>query len=499
MKGFSVGFLVAGLMLAVSQPTARAQDPEALARVKDLNKKAVDAYENLDLEEARKSLMTALEICATEGLNRHALKATTHLNLGVVLVGGAKQRDAGTKQFKRALEIDPNIRVPKRLANPDITGAFNDAIREMSGMPPSAPEPPATTTAPPGPAPTAPPPDTSAPKPAAPASGTAIAHNPVTDARPNEELPIKASIDENLRFDRVVLAYRPEGASDFLARDMEPETGTEYVARIPEPATRGGSVAYYIEARGRGGQALARNGSPDEPHVITLAGGAGPAGVAQADTGERPGDDTGGMAGGHRFWLSLGIGAGGGYAKGSPEVNPNYLEGTVARALPFSGMASAKLMHFVPEFGYFVTPKMLLSVQGRLQYTTGATEVHHPSCGQTGVCKPASGAVAVLGRATWFLGSNPKLQPYVSVLAGGGYIRYLVDLSEAPIEPSCGPDGNGACTDTVAGGGLLAGPAAGILYGLTPELFLSAGINALLGIPKTAFNFDLNVGLGYRL
>ena len=51
----------------------------------------------------------------------------------------------------------------------------------------------------------------------------------------------------------------------------------------------------------------------------------------------------------------------------------------------------------------------------------------------------------------------------------------------------------------VAGGGLLAGPAAGILYGLTPDLFLSAGLNALLGIPKTAFNFDLNLGLGYRL
>jgi hypothetical protein len=37
------------------------------------------------------------------------------------------------------------------------------------------------------------------------------------------------------------------------------------------------------------------------------------------------------------------------------------------------------------------------------------------------------------------------------------------------------------------------------MYALTPELFLSGGVNALLGLPKTAFNFDLNVGLGYRL
>jgi hypothetical protein len=496
--GHALGFLVAGLILLAVSPGARAQDPEALARVRDLNKKAVDAYENLELEEARKSLMTALEICATEGLNRHTLKAQTHLNLGVVLVGGAKQRDAGTKQFKRALEIDPNIRVPKRLANPDITGAFNDAIREMSGGAPSAPEAPTTPTPPTSTTPT-PPDTTTAPKPSGPASATAIVHNPVTDARPNEELPIKASIEETLRFDRVVLAYRPEGASDFLARDMEPETGTEYVARIPEPATRGGSVSYYIEARGRGGQALARNGSPDEPHVITLSGSGPGAGVAQVDSGERPGEEEGGMGGGgNRFWLAMGIGAGGGYAKGSPEVNPNYLDGTVARPLDFSGMAGAKLLHFVPEVGYFVSPKLLLSVQGRLQYTTGATEVHHPSCGDTAVCKPATGAVAVLGRATWFLGKGDKLQPYVSLLAGGGYIRYLVDLSQQ-LGSTCGPGAADTCRDTVAGGGLLAGPAAGILYGLTPDLFLSGGVNALLGLPKTAFNFDLNVGLGYRL
>src|SRR5688572_24164213 len=121
---------------AVSSP-ARAQDPDALNRVRDLNKKAVDAYENLDPEEARTALMTALQVCATEGLNRHPLKATTHLNLGVVLVGGFKQREAGTKQFRRALEIDANAKVPKRLTNPEIQTAFDAAVKEIaSGAPP---------------------------------------------------------------------------------------------------------------------------------------------------------------------------------------------------------------------------------------------------------------------------------------------------------------------------------------------------------------------------
>src|SRR5688572_5012440 len=104
------------LSVSLGMPDSpRAQTPEALAKVRDLNKRAVDAYENLDLEEARKALMQALELCATEGLNRHSLKAQTHVNLAVVLVGGLKQRDAAIKQFQRALEIDPAIKVPKRL------------------------------------------------------------------------------------------------------------------------------------------------------------------------------------------------------------------------------------------------------------------------------------------------------------------------------------------------------------------------------------------------
>src|SRR5437016_11356632 len=114
---------VCGAVLAVAAP-AHAQDPEALAKVKDLNKKAIDAYEGLEMEEARKFLMQALELCAAEGLNKHPLKATTHVNLGVVLIGGFKQRDGGIKQFRRALEIESSVRIAKRLNNPEIQSAF---------------------------------------------------------------------------------------------------------------------------------------------------------------------------------------------------------------------------------------------------------------------------------------------------------------------------------------------------------------------------------------
>jgi hypothetical protein len=472
----------------------RAQTPEALAKVRDLNKRAVDAYENLDLEEARKALMQALELCATEGLNRHTLKAQTHVNLAVVLVGGLKQREAAIKQFQRALEIDPAIKVPKRLSNPEIQSSFETAVREMGNVgpnpPASTPEAPAVATRPPA-----------AQEPAAPAaSGEAIVHRVVASGRTGMAVPVTARVSPSLTFERLVLAYRPEGATDFLARDMERDEGGDYVARIPEPATHGESVSYYVEARARNGQAVASSGTSEEPHTVRLTSD-GPEPVAEVDGAAEPSEEPGRPGAAPRVWLSLGIGGGGGWAKGTPEVNRNYQDATTrqVRALEWKNVAPARLMHFSPELGFFVSPKLLLSVQGRLQVTTGATEVRHDSCKPSGVCEPASGAVAVLGKATWILRDREALRPFISLGAGGGYIRYLVNMKDMPLPPDCGPMRNQVCIDTVAGGGFLVGPAAGFIYDLSKAFSVTAALNTLVGLPDTAFNLDLNLGIAYRL
>jgi hypothetical protein len=491
----ALGGLTGAVIVAAPRP-ALADEAEAIAKVKDLNKKAVDAYENLEMEEARKFLMTALEMCAAEGLNRNAIKATTHLNLGVVMVGGLKQRDAGTKQFRRALEIDPHIKVPKRLSNPEIQSAFDVAVKgggaeggdDGTG---GGTKPPAVSTAP--------------PPPAAATSGTlTLLHEPIGEAKAGEALTLRAKVQGGGRFEKVVLAYRPESASDFLARDMDRE-GEEYVARIPDVATKGASVAYYIEVRGRGGQALARNGSPDGPHVVALTTEGSSGAVADLAASEglddtHPGRKDDGTAG--HLWLSLGLGVGGGYAKGHPEVNPNYPDPNNSKqTLPieFSNVAAAKLLHFNPELGYFLSPTLMLSLQGRIQLASGASEVRFETCKPNGVCQPASGAVAVVAKATKLLDRMGPLQPYVSLSAGGGYIRYVVDISSFKLS-GCGTPADGSnCFDTVAGGGFLFGPAVGGWLHMTGPVFLTGAVSALIGLPNTAVNVDLNLGLGYRM
>jgi len=490
-----VAALVCGAVLATA-PRARAQDPEALAKVKDLNKKAIDAYEGLEMDDARKFLMQALELCAAEGLNKHPLKATTHVNLGVVLIGGFKQRDGGIKQFRRALEIESSVRIAKRLNNPEIQSAFDAAKEALANEPASAEpaptepaKPPACPPAEPGtPAATEPAP----PKPPSdgpPADVKGIYHEPIIEAQPGATISVKAAVESGLAFEHLVLAYRPEGATDFLQRDMAKQDSGWYVARIPEPATTRASVSYYIEARAKGGQPVASNGSSSEPHQIALGG-----------PNHRP--EVGVMGSGHgseggagNFWMSFGVGSGYGYAKGSPEVTPRWTHvNRPTEDIVFSGRAPTTLLHFVPEIGYFLSATTIISLQARLQLVTGATDVYDKSC-QDGVCKPATGAVAVLGKMTWLFGESGGLRPYLSLAAGGGLIRHLVTVPTH----DCGPDHLQECVDTVAGGPLLLGPAAGVVYPFTPSMFFTGSVNTLLAVPNTAFNVDLNVGLGMKL
>jgi hypothetical protein len=494
--------------------TAQAQAQDPGQRVTELNKKAVEAYENLEIEEAGKYLRQALEVCAAEGLNNRA-KARTHIHLGMVLVGGFKQRDRGIQQFKRALEIDPTIGLTKQIVNPEIQAAFDEAKKEMgatAGPPPAPREPPPK---PPEPPPPAPPPPTPEPEPATPAPAAeagpprnphGIVHTPLTEARPSSTISVKAAVDPSLAQDKVILAYRPEGASDFLARDMERDAQGWFVARIPEPATRGTLVSYYIEARNRGGQALAASGSASEPYVISLSGdgghGGGEDGAAAVIRQSRRADaeESMGAAGGdHKYWLAVGLGSGFGWARGTPEVNPTDKQG---HQIKLDGaFAPARLMHIVPEVGFFLAPNLVLSLQGRVQVVTSATEVHDPSCpdnkdaNMVGVCPPAKWALAVLGKATWLLGEPRRLRPFVSVAAGGGEIRHLVKVNLN----DCGSDGHTACQDTLLGGVILIGPGAGLTYDIGKAVSAVVSVNSLVGLPNPTVNFDLNLGVAVGL
>src|SRR4051812_23357799 len=127
---FRVVFLVAlvSLLTFAIPGVAAAQDQAAVSKVTNLNKKAIDAYNKQDYESARALLKEALELCASAGLDKHAIRARTHIHFGIVAIVGFKQREVGLKQFRKALDVQPDIKLTKTLATPELQDAFEEAV-----------------------------------------------------------------------------------------------------------------------------------------------------------------------------------------------------------------------------------------------------------------------------------------------------------------------------------------------------------------------------------
>lgn len=202
-----------------------------------------------------------------------------------------------------------------------------------------------------------------------------------------------------------------------------------------------------------------------------------------------------------RFVLSLLGGSGGGVVKGPVEANTDL----GGREFEWPGaFALSKAAHLTLSAGYFVSPSLLISVEGRYQFVQGTNTVWTPQC--VNGCTPPSSAIAGVARASWHFGSAP-FRWFVSGGLGGGRIRHVVPVKiveQMQEYNDCGPKAAATmrmgekCVDTVAGGPLFVSPGIGFSYDLGP-VFLLGVANVYLGVPTAMFHLDLNVGLGLRI
>ncbi len=467
--------VLACLVLALAAPAGAAEENEAaLSKIVELNKKALVAYDSLDMETASALLHQALNVCKKAGLESHPTVARTHLHLGVVYISGLKFPELGLAEFREALTIDPKIQITKSLSNPEVQAAFAEAQSPDSAPAATGKRVPFPTGQEPagGPALDA-------------ALGVArINHPPVTHANQGRGIEIKALVPPGMGAAKVILAYRAQDADDFLAREMTPLEGAKGWVHesIPAEATRGAWVAYYIEAQDADDQTVAQNGSPEAPRQITLF----PENAADEIVPGGPGKARGRPGLGRGVWLVLALGSGGGYHRGSPEMNPEDASG---HGLTDSGFAPAQLLHVAPEIGYFQRDNLILSAQGRFQYVTGTQDVH---IGQK-TYHPAVMAFAGLAKATW-LPARPgrRFQPFGSAMLGAGQIRHVITTPASANLTGCGR--GPTCPDTVLGGLGLLGAGAGFRYRLTESFGFYAALNLLAGLPHFMVNGDLNAG-----
>ena len=99
-----------------------------------------------------------------------------------------------------------------------------------------------------------------------------IVHQPITEGKKGSAISVTVGVQPDMKFDKMVLAYRPEGATEFLGREMKAVAEGRYGAEIPTTATLGATVAYYVEADDAEGNAVATKGTVDNPLVINLGG-----------------------------------------------------------------------------------------------------------------------------------------------------------------------------------------------------------------------------------
>ncbi|HEX3904804.1 MAG TPA: tetratricopeptide repeat protein [Polyangia bacterium] len=468
---------LAGLALLAAAAPARAQDDSAVVeKITKLNKKAVDEFENLNFDQARKILKDALDACSRAGLDNSQVAARTHVHLGVVLFAGFKQKDDALAEFKKALEIAPEVKLDKLLATPEIQEVFDQAVSEQKGA--------------------------GTEKESPPPSGDAITHEPVTRAAQGTPIQISATLDSALKPKKVVLSFSADGSEDFGEREMKEASPGNWMGEIPASATEGAKVSYYIEVDGEGDQVLATKGSAAAPLVVVLRGAVGLKPKAPPPPPKEKESE------GPTWYFAFGLGSGFGWTTGQGEINKGNTMSVGKTGLPNDlppgdkvspgGFAWARLGQIAPEVGYFLSPDLMVSVQLRLQFVTGATPFYAVStdtttCGASMLCAAPSLAVAGFARAHYFLHlDDSDLHPFVAGMVGGGTIRHVATFNALP---RCGLDMHTTCVDTITAGPVFVGVGGGIFYNLSPAFALTSEADMAAGFTNFTLNFDINVGV----
>lgn len=115
------------------------------AQIAELNAEAMEAYQNLDIENALAKLQQAISMAEQSGYIGPEL-AVTYLNLGVVYTSGQNDRDQGLAAFVSAICTQPGIELDPLLSAPEAQEVFAQAQQQAASG--ACPPPPGGAPAP---------------------------------------------------------------------------------------------------------------------------------------------------------------------------------------------------------------------------------------------------------------------------------------------------------------------------------------------------------------
>jgi hypothetical protein len=510
---------------------ALAQDQATIEKLVQMNKKALDDYDTLEWESAKKTLLDALVAGKKAGLDNHPVMARTYVHLGAVYITGFRNRDKAIQSFSRALEIDPAIQLSRGIATQEVNDAFAEAKRAKGGGGSTGGEqpPPPPKKGRKGPVMESDNGEKPAPPPAKKKPTTLSTSE--DDEEEEKDLPVRfkaaldcpnqdeAIIDKPAVLRCAVSPNLPVSVAKMYLMYLEPkkEKYTELLmtktpkgwwkGKIPKKSVTGTSVSYYFEGRDASGKPVVRNGEESSPnHLLVMEEDAylklkehefgkdvenpldvGNKTVTENLLGHRREDiGTNVNFGNRKWWIGLGAGTGFGYAKGKglEAVNrsTDSFHNLAAEFVP--GGAFAGLLHLAPEVGYQISPNVAISVEGRFQYIPQPAQYSRFA---------ATGALSGLLKVMRYT-KQAQIRFFGSAIAGGGEgFRFTM----YPVDPGLHPELSQVqdFKDTVLGGPIIAGAGLGMYYEATKRVAVVLEAHGLAGFPTFSFVADGNLAL----
>lgn len=454
-------------------------DAKSKKEIETKMKEAMENYDLLEYEEARKILNQALTVAKKAKMENDPVTAKVHLRLGIVYFAGLQDAESAKLSFLNAAEIDKSIALDKAYSTPEMVKLLEEAKSEAGGssgggggaVEPAgggdAGEVDCSTVA-------------------------GVQHTIVDTAKGGKDLVLDAAVGADVQPSKVAIMYRARGATDFTESKMI-ASGCVYRGVIPKAALAGDLIHYYVAAYNDQGRVIASKGSAGSPNIVEIAGGGGGGNLSLDE--ENPLGGGGGGSGGGRvgggggggdigavvrpkgkktIYIALIGGSGGGYVTGETEQQFNDVKCCFA----------PQLLHLNPEIGYYLNKTTTVALAARLGFPIGANIPGHSPVAPSGFVKVRK---ALSSAGTGLV---------VSGGVGGGVIRDTIKLDGAP------PDMD---TDVVAIGPLFVTGGAGYSAALGGSLALIAELNAVAGIPivselgQSRLNFgvqlDFNLGL----
>jgi hypothetical protein len=436
-------------------------------------KEAMENYDLMDYDAARKGLTQALAIAKKAKLEKDPIVAKAHLSLGIVQFVN-NDADGAKLSFLSAVQIDPKIQIDAAYKSNEMSKLLEQVRKEASGGGGGGavePDPIATPAAPSGPDCT---------------SVQGVQHDIIDTAKGGAPLKIEAFLGADVTSTKVSVLYRVEGATEFSEVKLAKEGDCKYTGSIPASAMKGSLVHYYVAAYNDGPKAVASKGSSGSPNIIEISGMAASSGgggdnedpIAGGGGGGGGGSVSSGVTVGPkraRFLLAVAGGGGTGYVSGETEGM------NTVKDCCFGG----PIVVLQPEIGYYVNPRLSIGLAGRIGLPLGANVEGH-----------ATAAPGVLARVRYALSANGEGLRFMGQL-GAGILRNTIKIDDT--DPSMD-------TDIVAQGPLLVGAGVGFTRRLSGVVSVMADLSALGAIAVTdslgaapvlnnGFGIDLSLGI----